>query len=281
MGRFTGKVAVITGAARGQGRSHAVRLAEEGASIIALDICENIATVRYDLAEPADLEATVKLVEQTGGQIVARQADVRELAQVEAVVAAGLERFGSIDVVCANAAVAGYGPSWELDPADWRNIIDVNLTGVWHTIRACVPSMIKAGNGGSIVITSSTGGIYGIPYGSHYSASKHGVHGLAHSLAQELAPHFIRVNCVNPTCVATDMLQNPDVYGRFAPDKGAAASFSDVEPRLKAMNSLPIAAIDSSDVTSAVLWLASDEARYVTGVSLPVDAGSTQKMPST
>ncbi|GHF28373.1 putative short chain dehydrogenase/reductase [Streptomyces mashuensis] len=276
MGRVEGKVVLITGAARGQGRSHAVRLAQEGASVIASDICEEVGSTHYALATGDDLEETRRLVENEGAKIVTARADVRDLRQVEEVVAAGLAEFGHIDVVCANAGIGSLGRAWELSEKQWRDMIDVNLTGAWNTIRAVVPHMIEAGRGGSIIFTNSVAGTLGRPNMAHYAASKHGLVGLMRSLANELAPHFIRVNSIHPGNVDTDMVQN--VTGR-------RLLLSDVEdPTLEefaeaatALSLMPVPWVESADVSNAVLWLASDEARYVTGATLPVDAGAAIK----
>jgi SDR family mycofactocin-dependent oxidoreductase len=269
MARVEGKVALITGAARGQGRSHAVRLAEEGADIIAVDLCGQIDSVPYGMATPDDLAETAKLVEEQDRRIVAAQADVRDAGQLQAAVEEGLSQFGHIDIVSANAGIASFGPAHELDETAWRDMLDVNLTGVWRTCKAVIPSMIEAGRGGSMILTSSTAGLKGFAGGAgHYIAAKHGVVGLMRTLANELAPHMIRVNTVHPTGVSTDMVQN-DFFTAWAeqhPEIGAAMQ-----------NLLPVEMVEPRDISNAVLWLASDEARYVTGVTLPVDAGITQK----
>jgi SDR family mycofactocin-dependent oxidoreductase len=263
-----GKVALITGAARGQGRSHAVRLAEEGAEIIALDACESVSSVPYGLATTDDLASTVKLVEEHDRRILARQADVRDSGQLDAVVREGLSEFGHIDVVCANAGVLSYGPSWELSDETWQQMIDINLTGVWRTIKAVVPTMIEQGTGGSIIITSSVAGLKAFGGFSHYSAAKFGVVGLMGSLVNELSPHRIRVNCVNPTTVATDMIHNEAAYGFLGvPDQAG------LEAVFLTMNAMPVGWVETTDISNAVLYLASDESRYVTGLKMAVDAG--------
>lgn len=277
MGRVEGKVALVTGAARGQGRSHALRLAEEGADIIAVDLCEQIATVPYDMSTPDDLAQTVKLVEEQDRRIVAKQADVRDLEQLQSAVQEGLSQFGHIDIVCANAGIFTIRPTLEQSEQEWRDVIDVNLTGVWQTLKAAVPSMIENGQGGSIVITSSTAGFKGFANTGHYTASKHGVVGLARTLANELAPHMIRVNTVHPTSVDTDMIQNQTTYHFFMPDREGDISREEAADAFQTMNALPIPWVEARDISNAVLWLASDEARYVTGIALPVDAGMLQK----
>ncbi|WP_433559375.1 mycofactocin-coupled SDR family oxidoreductase [Pseudonocardia xinjiangensis] len=267
-GRLEGKVAMVSGAARGQGRSHAVRLAQEGADIIAFDVCRQLDTVPYPMATPEDLAETVKLVEKLGRGIVAGEADVRDSAAVQALVDGGVREFGRLDVVCANAGIAGIVENtWSITEDEWEELIAVNLTGVWKTVKAAVPTMIQAGNGGSILITSSTFGLKGMSRMAHYASAKHGLVGLMRTLATELAPHFIRVNSVHPTGVNTPMIVNEFVAQVLS---DAAGSFS-------LQNALPVEMVEPVDVSNAIAWLASDEARYVTGVSLPVDAGFLQR----
>ena len=277
MARLEGKVAFITGAARGQGRSHALRLAEEGAEIIACDICEQISTVRYPLANEDDLDETARMVEDLDRRIVARKADVRDGEQLKAVVEEGISEFGKIDIVCANAGIATYGPSWELSEEQWQDMIDTNLTGVWETCKAVIPHMIERGEGGSIILTSSTAGIMGLANVGHYTAAKHGVVGLMKTLANELAPHMIRVNSVHPTGVDTPMIQNDSTYNLFMPNVEKPTREQAAEA-FQTLNALPIPWVEARDISNAVLWLASDEARYVTGQQLKVDAGSTEKV---
>ncbi len=279
MGRLAGKVALITGAARGQGRSHALRLAEEGADIIAIDICAPAGIVQQ--ARSADLAETVKLVEALGRRILPYQVDVRDLIAMEAVAAAAVETFGRLDVVCANAGIASYGGfSWEIDSETWQEMIDVNLTGVWKTIRVTVPHMIQAGNGGSIILISSTAAIVAIPGASHYSAAKSGITGLSKALAQELAPHFIRVNTIHSTAVNTDMIHNEATYKLFARGK-AYTTLDEVKSAFTRLNAIPVPWVEPVDISNAVLFLASEEARYVTGCMLTVDCGSTIKYAGT
>ena len=277
-GRLEGKVAFITGAARGQGRSHAVRLAQEGADIIAVDICENIDTVTpfYPLATEEELAETAAQVEALDRRIVARRADVRDLDQLHAVFDEGVAELGRVDIVVANAGIATYGLSWELTSEQWKDMIDVNLTGVFHTAKVAIPALIEAGNGGSIVFTSSIGGLKGIQHVAHYVAAKHGIVGLMRTMANELGQYKIRVNTVHPTNVDTIMIQNPGTYSMFAPgdpeptqDKAMAGFMS--------LNTLPVPWIDPVDISNAVLYLSSDEGRCVTGVTLPVDAGAYVK----
>jgi len=276
MGRLDGKVALITGAARGQGRSHAVRLAEEGADIIAVDVCEAIDTVPYDLGTEEELAQTASLVEDLDRRVVAQKADVRSLAALESAVSAGLAEFGHIDIVCANAGIASFAPAWEITEEQWMTMIDVNLNGAWRTLRAVVPSMIEAGRGGSIIVTSSNAGVRGIPNLAHYVSAKHGVLGLMRTFAAELAEHWIRVNAVLPSSTDTPMINNPAIYSLFNP--GVENPTREMSlPGYQAMNLLQVPMLEPRDISNAILWLASDEARYVTGVALPVDAGSLAK----
>jgi SDR family mycofactocin-dependent oxidoreductase len=271
-----GKVAFITGAARGQGRSHAVRLAEEGADIIAVDLCEPIGSVvgKYPLATPEDLRETVRLVERLDRRIVARQADVRDAAGLGTALAEGLGELGRLDIVVANAGIASYGQAWELDETAWQDMIDVNLTGVWHTAKVAVPHLLAGGRGGSMIFTSSIGGLKGIMNVGHYVAAKHGLVGLMRTFANELAAHRIRVNTVHPTNVDTTMIQNPGTYGMFAPGD-PDPTLEKALPGFTALNAIPVPWVEPVDVSNAVLFLASDEARYITGVALPVDAGAS------
>ena len=272
-GRVAGKVALITGAARGQGRAHALRLAEEGADIIAVDACESIETAPYDGATEADLATTVKQVEHLDRRIVARKADVRDLTALETAVADGVSELGRLDVIVANAGIASFGPAWELSEQVWQEMIDINLTGAWKTVRAAVPTLLTQGNGGSIILTSSVAGLIAFPNTAHYNAAKHGVTGLMRTLAIELAPHRIRVNSVHPTTVDTPMINNEPVYSLFLGGK-QGVSRAEAEAGFAAVNALPIPWVDPIDVSNAVLWLASDEARYVTGTTQVVDAGA-------
>jgi (+)-trans-carveol dehydrogenase len=272
-GRVAGKVAFITGAARGQGRSHALRLAQEGADIIAVDLCGQIGTVPYPMATEADLAETVKEVEALDRRIVATQADVRDYGAVKAAVEEGVAQLGRLDIVSANAGIFGFSPLENMDDTTWQDMIDVNLTGVWHTAKAAIPHLRAAG-GGSIILTSSTAGLKPIPNTGHYNAAKHGVVGLMRTLAYELAADRIRVNSVHPTAVDTDMIQNAATYELFAADLPEAERTREVlAPRFGQLNLLPIPWVEAVDISNAVLFLASDEARYVTGVTLPVDAG--------
>jgi SDR family mycofactocin-dependent oxidoreductase len=278
MGRFDGKVAFITGAGRGQGRSHALRLAAEGADVIALDLCaETVETVGYGLSTADDLDQTIAGVQSCGGRAVKGVADVRDLAQVQAVVDAGLDELGRIDIVCANAGIGTWATCWEMTPEQWKDMIDVNLTGVFNATRAALPSMVERGEGGAIVLTSSTAGLIGYQHTAHYTAAKHGVIGLMKVMAQELGPHRIRVNAVCPTTVNTPLVVNDLTFELFAPGVPKPGP-QDVREPFAALNILPdVPWIEPEDVSEAVVWLCSDAARYVTGVALPIDAGNTVK----
>jgi SDR family mycofactocin-dependent oxidoreductase len=276
MGRVEGKVAFITGGARGQGRSHAVRLAEEGADVVVVDACEEVPTSGYAMATTADLEETADMVEALGRRVVARQADVREQRALDAVVAEALDELGPIEIVSANAGVASFAPTWELTDDQWQDVIDIDLTGVWRTVKAVAPSMLEAGRGGSIVLTSSAGGIQGIQNFGHYVAAKHGVIGLMKTLANEVAGHRIRVNAVVPGTVLTPMAINEPAMRLFRPDI-EHPTLEDVRDAMQSMHALPVPWLEPVDVSNAIVWLSSDEARYVTGVVLPIDAGWINK----
>ncbi len=270
MGKLEGKVAFITGAARGQGRSHAIRLAQEGADIIAVDICAQLGSVPYPMSTPEDLEQTVKEVEALGRRIFARQADVRDVVALQQLFDDGVSAVGPVDIVLANA---GIGPSGIASAQQqWDEVIGVNLTGVWNTGRVAIPSMVKRDQGGSIVITSSTGGLMGVgipaPGMLGYTAAKHGVVGLMRSWANYLAPHSIRCNSVAPTTVRTPMAAD-----------GNVAAIIEHAPELAPVltNAMPVEAVDPLDVSNAILWLVSEDARYVTGTVVPVDAGQLNK----
>lgn len=278
MGTLDGKVALVTGAARGQGRSHAIRLAEEGADIIAIDVCAPVATVEYRGATTADLDETAAEVEKLDRRILGRQADVRDLAALQAAVADGVAELGRLDVVVANAGIFTSAPVHELSEEQWNTMIDVNLTGVWKTVKATVPALIEQGSGGSIVLISSTGGVQGFPNFAHYVAAKHGVIGLARTMANELGQHEIRVNAIQPTSVLTDMIDHVGMYRLFRPDLEAPTREDFRQALLGGMNILPTPWVEPRDISNAVAWLASDEARFVTGITLPVDAGAMQKM---
>ncbi|WP_099021955.1 mycofactocin-coupled SDR family oxidoreductase [Mycolicibacterium palauense] len=273
MGRLEGKVAFITGAARGQGRSHATLLAAEGADIVAIDACRDFGTVPYPLATEDDLAQTAKEVESLGRRIIAEKVDVRDLPAMRDVAQKGLSELGSIDIVVANAGVGSTGSVLELGEQQWQELIDINLTGVWKTLVATVPAMLNGGRGGSVILVSSAAGLTGLPNMGHYSAAKHGVVGLMRTLSIELAPHAIRVNSINPTTVDTPMIGNQAIYELFTGVEGATRE--QAMPAFKSVNAMPIPFVDPVDVSNGVLYLASDEARYVTGTTLLVDAGAT------
>ncbi|MGC5614911.1 mycofactocin-coupled SDR family oxidoreductase [Georgenia sp. Z1491] len=274
-GRVEGKVAFISGAARGQGRSHAIRLAEEGADIIAFDICKDVETNEYAGSTPEDLAETVRQVEALDRRIVAREVDVRDYDAVKAVADEGVAELGRLDIVAGNAGITGeLNPTEDQSEFGWQTMIDVNLTGVRHTAKAAIPHIKAGGNGGAIILTSSTAGIKGYANLSHYVAAKHGVVGLMKALVLELAGDSIRVNTVHPTQVDTDMIQNDSLYRLFLPDKENPTR-EDFAAVSRGMQALPIPWVEARDISNALLFLASDEARYITGQQLKVDAGQT------
>lgn len=275
--RFDGRVAFISGVARGQGRSHATAFASMGADVAGVDRCEDIASVPYHLADAKDLADSVKAVHALGRRACVGIADVRDRAGLGAVVGRVAEELGRIDVVVANAGVFSTADSVTMSSETWNDIVDVNLTGVWNTIQACLPLMISGGRGGSIVVTSSIGGLRGLLHCAHYVASKHAVLGLVAALANELAPYGIRVNAVCPTNVNTTMIHNPANYATFRPDLAEPTAEDIVEPAT-GMHLLAVPWIEPEDVTAVVSWLASDDARYVTGAAIPVDAGAITKV---
>jgi SDR family mycofactocin-dependent oxidoreductase len=265
-GRVAGKVAFVTGAGRGQGRSHAIRLAEEGADIIAVDICADYETVAYGMSTAADLAETAKAVEALDRRIVAAQADVRDAAGLKKVVDDGVAQLGRLDIVCANAGICTAQTWDEVTPAVWQDTIDTNLTGVWNTVVVSAPHLIAAG-GGSIICTSSAAGLKGQPFLAPYVTAKHGVVGIARAMANELGQHNIRVNTVHPAGVDTPMVAGLDGL------KKLIAENQQLGPIF--MNALPVETVDPRDISHAVLFLASDESRYVTGLEFTVDAGNT------
>lgn len=269
MSRLQDKVAFITGAARGQGRAHAVSMAREGADVILVDISAPPTETDYAAATADDLAETVRQVEALNRRAVWADADVRDLAALQEVVDRGVADLGRLDIVVANAGIVTWGRLWEMDPARWQDMIDINLTGVFNTVRAAVPAMIAADNGGSIILTSSVAGIKSLPGQAHYSAAKHGVVGLAKSAAIELAPYRIRVNTVHPWGVETPM-------GAMGAD--GQKIFADNPSYQAAMGQLlfdpPIS--QPQDIANAVLFLASDESRTITATQLTVDHGATK-----
>jgi SDR family mycofactocin-dependent oxidoreductase len=267
MGNLEGKVAFITGAARGQGRAHAVRLAADGADVIALDICRDIDSIDYPNASPDDLDETVKLVENQGRRVVARQADVRDGDAVDKVVAEGLREFGRLDIVIANAGVIRLGSGGDRRQT-FRDIVDVNLIGVWNTVEAALPALIDGGRGGSIVLTSSSAGLKGTGTdragGQAYTAAKRGLVGLMQVWANELAQYSIRVNTIHPTGVATGMVMNETMAALLEANDTAVSAMQ---------NALPIQILMPEDIAGAVAFLVSDEAKFITGTAWPLDAG--------
>lgn len=276
MGSLEGRVAFITGVARGQGRSHAVRLASEGADIIGVDICADIDANGYPMASRQELDETVALVEAAGGKMRASVADVRDFGALRSAVDAGVEHFGRLDIVLANAGIAPTAfreVSIEVDLAMWTAVIDVNLVGSYHTAKAAIPHLIAGGRGGAIVFTSSTAGLKGFGGsqggGLGYAASKHGIVGLMRTLANALAPQNIRVNTVHPTAVNTMMATNPAMTAFLE-------AYPDGGPHLQ--NPMPVSLLEPEDISAAVSYLVSDQAKYVTGVTFPVDAGFCNKL---
>lgn len=274
MTRLAGKVALITGAARGQGRSHALRLADEGADVIALDVCRQIDTVPYPMADSDDLVTTVDLIKSRGRRVFAAEVDVRDLGGMQRAVDAGVAELGRLDIVVANAGTLNdTAPMWELTEEQFQDQIDVNLTGVWKTIKATVPTLLRQNEGGAIILISSISGLTVELNVGHYAASKHGVNGLMRTLSGELAPYGIRVNSVNPTNVNTAMINNPRYNRLFAGGKDGATQ-EDALPALTAMHALQIPFLDPIDVSNAVVYLASEDGRYITGTTQILDAGA-------
>ncbi|MFD3587775.1 mycofactocin-coupled SDR family oxidoreductase [Streptomyces sp. NPDC058683] len=272
MGVLEGKVACITGAARGQGRSHAVALAREGAHIIALDACTTIGSVPYPLSTEDDLRQTAKDVEAVGGTVVTAVADVRDEAALRGAVDGAVARFGRLDIVCANAGISTPSPTLTMDEQTWQDTIDINLTGVWKTCRATIPHISAGGRGGSVIITSSAATEIISGNIAHYTASKYGLVGLMKVLAKELAPQAIRVNTIHPTGVETPMILNEPMYRLFRPDL-ADPTREDFEASARTHNAMGIFALSPQDVSAAVLYLAADSGRYITGSTFTLDAG--------
>lgn len=275
-GRLKGKVALVTDAARGIGRAQAVRFAQEGADVVALDVCGPVDTVSIPHSTAADLAETTALVAAAGARVHTEAVDVRDLNAMQAATDRGAERFGGLDAVCATAGITSRGMAIELDETSWRTMLDVNLTGVWHTCRATAPHLIARG-AGSMILTSSIAGLRGLVGVAHYTAAKHGVIGLMRSLANELAPHNVRVNCISPTNVDTPMIHNDLVSSAFRPDLDRPPTRAEFAEAARSMNMLAVPWVDAVDVANAALFLASDEARFITAVTLPVDAGATQR----
>jgi (+)-trans-carveol dehydrogenase len=277
-GRVEGKVAFVTGAARGQGRSHAVRLAQEGADIIAIDVCKPIVeNTTIPAATPEDLAETADLVKGHNRRIFTAEVDVRDYEAMKAAVDTGVEQLGRLDIIVANAGIGNGGDTLDqCSEHDWQEMIDINLSGVWKSVKAGVPHLIAGGNGGSIVLTSSVGGLKAYPHCGNYVAAKHGVVGIMRSFAVELGQHMIRVNSVHPTHVSTGMIMNEGTWKMFRPDLENPGP-DDMAPICQMFHTLPIPWVDPIDISNAVLFFVSDEARYITGVTLPIDAGSCLK----
>jgi SDR family mycofactocin-dependent oxidoreductase len=275
-GRLDGKVALITGAARGIGRAQAVRFAQEGADVIALDVCGPVDTVLIPPATPEDLAETARLVAAAGRRAVTDIVDVRDADGLGAAADRGVERFGGLDIVCATAGITSRGVATDMSEQVWQTMLDVNLTGVWRTCKVAVPHLIARGSG-SVILVSSIAGLRGLVGVAHYTAAKHGVVGLMRSLANELAPHGIRVNTVHPTNVDTPMIQNDVVGSAFRPDLDRPPTRAEFAEAARSMNMLDVPWVEPVDVANASLFLASEEARYVTASTLTVDAGSTQR----
>ncbi|MFW0793961.1 mycofactocin-coupled SDR family oxidoreductase [Gordonia sp. CPCC 205515] len=274
MGRVAGKVALVTGAARGIGRAQVLRFAEEGADVIALDICRQVETTVTPPSTSDDLAEVALLAEKEGVRVVTGVVDVRDGGALTEIVADAVADLGGLDIVCATAGITSKGAAVELSEEAWETMLDVNLTGVWRTCKATIPHLIDRG-GGAMVLTSSLAGLRGLRTVAHYTAAKHGVVGLMRSLAHEVAPYGIRVNTVHPTNVDTPMIQNPAVRAAFRPDLDGPTR-EDFAEAARTMNMLPIPWVEPRDIANATLFLASEEARYITAVALPVDAGATQ-----
>ncbi|ABK72870.1 mycofactocin-coupled SDR family oxidoreductase [Mycolicibacterium smegmatis] len=270
-----GRVAFVTGAARGQGRAHAVRLADEGADIIAIDVCAPVDdTITYPSATPEDLAETVAAVEATGRKVLAREVDIRDLAAQQQVVADGVEQFGRLDIVVANAGVLSWGRIFEMSPEQWDTVVDVNLNGTWRTIRAAVPAMIEAGNGGSIIIVSSSAGLKATPGNGHYAASKHGLVALTNSLALEVGEYGIRVNSIHPYSIDTPMIEPEAMAQVFAKYPNYLHSFAPMpyQPVGEGAEGLSTF-MTPEEVSDVVAWLAGDGSATLSGSQIAVDRG--------
>jgi SDR family mycofactocin-dependent oxidoreductase len=268
VGSLQGRVAFVTGAARAQGRSHAVRLAREGADIIALDICAPASdTLTYTPATPEDLTETVRLVEAEGRKVLAREVDIRDDPALRQLVADGVEQFGRLDILVANAGVLGWGRVWELTDEQWDTVIGINLTGTWRTLRATIPAMIEAGNGGSIIVVSSSAGLKATPGNGHYAASKHGLTALTNTLAIELGEYNIRVNSIHPYSVDTPMIEPEAMTEIFAKHPRFVHSFPPMPLHYKGF-------MTAEEVSDVVVWLAGDGSGTLSGTQIPVDKGA-------
>jgi len=275
-GRVEGKVAFITGAARGQGRAQAVTLAREGADIIAVDLLKQVDGVAYPMSTQEDLAETVRQVEALDRRIVAAQADVRDYDGLRLALDDAVAQLGRLDIVSANAGIVNYGTLDEFPEQIWQDMIDINLTGAWHTAKAAIPHLRAGGRGGSMIFISSLAGQIPFTTAGHYTAAKHGVVGMMRTFGLELGPDFIRSNAVLPATVNTPMVQNPRHFKKFRPELENPTLEDTVEVS-RALNAIPVPWVEPEDVSNAVLWLASDESRYVTGVTIQVDAGMMYK----
>jgi SDR family mycofactocin-dependent oxidoreductase len=273
MGRLDGKVALVTGAARGQGRSHALRLAEEGAHIIALDMCKDSRTAPYPGSTPADLEETSALVQKHGVEVRTHQVDVRDFAALEKALAESVGELGRLDVVSANAGIISYARLEDVSEDQWQEVIDINLTGVWKTCKASIPHLRAGGRGGMIAVTSSALGLITFANTGHYASAKHGLTALVRTLAKELGPEKIRVNAIHPGQVDTDLLLNEATFKLFRPDL-EDPTHDDFVAAASTITAMQIPYVNAIDVSNALAFLASDEARYITGVALTVDGGT-------
>jgi SDR family mycofactocin-dependent oxidoreductase len=278
MARLDGKVVFISGVARGQGRSHAIRFAQEGADIIGIDALTDVGTVGYPMATQDDMDETVKLVEGLDRRILVSKVDVRDGAAVKQAVDDGVAQLGRLDAVVANAGIASFAPAEEMSQQMWDDMIDINLSGVFRSVQPCIPHLRNNEDGGAIVLISSVAGLRGVPNIVHYSAAKHGLVGMMKTLAMELAPHKIRVNTVHPTNVDTPMIQNEFTRAVFFPDRDPSTiSKEEAAPAFGQTNLLPIAWVEPTEVSEAILFLISDTGRHVTGISFPIDAGYATK----
>jgi SDR family mycofactocin-dependent oxidoreductase len=275
MGRVEGKVALVTGAARGQGRSHALRLAEEGADVILLDICDEVPGLPYPMPTEDDLAQTAAEVEKVDRRAVTAKVDIRDLRALTSEVDRAVAELGRLDIVSANAGICAVEPAMEISAEAWKTTIETNLTGAFHTAKATIPHIRAHGRGGSVIFTASMAGLIPVPNLAHYCASKWGVIGLAKVLAAELGSENIRVNAICPGNVDTDMIQNPAVLGMFMPHLENPTRDDALVPdsSVSALNAMPVPWVDPVDISNALLWLASDEARFVTGTTQVVDAG--------
>ena len=274
-----GRVAFITGAARGQGRAHAIRLANDGADIIAIDICRPVSdTITYPLATSEELAETVRDVEATGRKVLAREVDIRDLAALQKVVADGIEQFGRLDIIVANAGVLSWGRMHEMSEEQWDTVIDINLNGTWRTIRAAVPAMIEAGNGGSIIIVSSSAGLKATPGNGHYSASKHGLVAMTNALAIELGEFGIRVNSIHPYSIETPMVEKKAMMDLFAKYPNYVHSFAPMpyQPVNRQSKKGLMEFMMPEEVSDVVAWLASDGSATISGSQIAVDRGTAK-----